>query len=252
MKILKIVAGVACLCIFIAACQKEEEVNLPDSQLFLKSKGKPLSEKKCEKPEKDTRDGQYYSGVLIGTQCWMSRNLAYLPEVSPPSEGSDNSPYYYVYGYEGNSESDAKQIGNYLTYGVLYNWPAAMNREQESNAVPSGVQGICPHGWHLPSDAEWTTLMDYLGPSASTNMKSTSGWSDGGNGNNSSGFNALPGGFCEPQYGKFLCLTLDTYFWSTTTFASGALGLGLHYDFTSFRPINMFRRQGISVRCLKD
>lgn len=252
MKTLKIIAGAAFLIAFISACQKEEDLNLSDSRMSLKTNEKPVKEKKCEKPDKDNRDGQYYSGVMIGTQCWMSRNLAYLPEVSPPSIGSESSLYYYVYGYKGSSAEDAMETDNYLTYGVLYNWAAAMNGESASASVPSGVQGICPHGWHLPSDAEWWTLTDYLGSSAHISMKSVSGWKGAGNGDNSSGFNGLPGGFCDPRYGSFICLTLDGYFWSTTQYVNGSLSCSLHYDIPSVMHINLLRLQGISIRCIKD
>ena len=252
MKTLKLIAGAVFLLTFIFACQKDEDLNFPESQASLKAMKKPITEKKCEKPDKDKRDGQYYSGVMIGTQCWMSRNLAYLPEVSPSSEGSDSSPYYYVYGYEGYRVKDALKTDNYLTYGVLYNWPAAMNGEPESNAVPSGVRGICPDGWHLPSDAEWKILTDYLGSSAHIMMKSTSGWKDGGNGDNSSGLNGLPGGFRDPIFGGFFCLTLDGYFWAATTWGSGSQTRGLHYDLNIVSHNNLYRQEGISIRCLKD
>ncbi|MDD4178128.1 MAG: FISUMP domain-containing protein, partial [Bacteroidales bacterium] len=79
----------------------------------------------------------------------MKENLAYLPNVSQPDDGSQTSPFYYVYGYEGFSVPEAKTTPNYQTYGVLYNWPAALT--------------ACPQGWHLPSDNEWTILTDYLG-----------------------------------------------------------------------------------------
>ena len=75
----------------------------------------------------DSRDGNTYNWVKIGDKIWMAENLAYLPFVCPSSLGSTTEPYYYVYGYEGNSVSEAKVLTNYLDYGVLYNWPAAMN-----------------------------------------------------------------------------------------------------------------------------
>ena len=110
----------------------------------------------------DSRDGTVYNTVQIGNQCWLKENLKYLPEVSPSSAGSQTDPHYYVYGYQGTSVSVAKATDNYQNYGVLYNWPAAMNGAGSSSANPSGVQGVCPAGWHLPSDAEWTELTDYV------------------------------------------------------------------------------------------
>ena len=63
-----------------------------------------------------------------------------------------------VYGYNGTNVAAAKATANYTTYGVLYNWTAAMNGAATSNTSPSGVQGACPADWHLPSDAEWCTM----------------------------------------------------------------------------------------------
>ena len=101
----------------------------------------------------DPRDGNNYKFIKIGDQTWMAENLAYLPSVSPESDtsGLNNQSSYLVYDYYGYNVSEAKSTTNYQTYGVLYNWHAA-------------VDG-CPTGWHLPSLAEWTQLIDYLGGS---------------------------------------------------------------------------------------
>ncbi len=91
----------------------------------------------------------------------MAENLAYLPSVNNCSESSPTQEKYYIYFHAGTNVSDAKATTNYKAYGVLYNWPAAMAGASNSSYVPSGVKGICPDGWHLPSDAEWTILSDY-------------------------------------------------------------------------------------------
>lgn len=147
----------------------------------------------------DSRDGRIYKTVKIGNQVWMAENLAYLPSVSPLSSDSHSSTHYYVYGYNGTSIAAAKATSNYQTYGVLYNWPAAMNGASSSNTNPSGVQGICPTGWHLPSEAEWNVLIIYLGGKdvAGGKMKETGTlhWKSPNSGaNNKSRFTALPGG----------------------------------------------------------
>lgn len=115
--------------------------------------------------------------------------------------------------------TDVKATDNYVAYGVLYNWPAAMAGSAGSTANPSGVQGVCPVDWHLPSNAEWTELENYLadngynydgttgggGDKIAKAMASNSGWTVSGNagaaGNddypeyrNKSAFTALPGG----------------------------------------------------------
>jgi uncharacterized protein (TIGR02145 family) len=111
----------------------------------------------------DSRDENAYRQVKIGSQIWMAENLAYLPEVSPPTEGSLTEPFYYVYDYEGTSVSEAKATDNYSIYGVLYNGPAANPDKEYSNLNPSGVQGVCPSGWHLPGNAEWRQLIEFFG-----------------------------------------------------------------------------------------
>jgi uncharacterized protein (TIGR02145 family) len=212
-------------------------------------------------------DGKNYSMVNIGRQTWMAENLAYLPQVSPSDTGSDTQKHYYVNEYEGTNIVAAKATPNYSAYGVLYNWPAAMIGASSSNSVPSGVQGICPSGWHLPSEAEWKILENYLGMTVADlnktgwrysgtvgrKLKSTSGWYRDGNGNNYSGFNAVPGG---GRYfdGGFLGLDRSAYFWSSTENGSPyaySRSLGFSAD-AVYRTINDYHRVGLSVRCVKD
>jgi len=81
----------------------------------------------------------------------MAENLAYLPAVSPLSSQSNTEPLYYVNNYNGSSIYAAKSSNNYINYGVLYNWPAAMNGAGSSASVPSGVQGVCPADGMYPA-----------------------------------------------------------------------------------------------------
>ena len=186
---------------------------------------------------KDSRDQRTYKYVKIGTQIWMAENLAYLPAVSPSSDGSETSAYYYVYDYEGSNVSDAKSNGNYTSYGVLYSWVAA--------------KAACPSGWHLPTHAEWTTLEDYLGEPAGKKMKSVTGWSDNGNGDNSSGFTALPAGY-RGFNGGVNYLGHCTYLWTSTEKEDLAWYRILYdYDNTLFTT-NSYRSCGFSVRCVKN
>jgi len=171
----------------------------------------------CGIPFTDPRDGNIYNTIMLADQCWMQENLRYLPEVFPINTNAIWAPRYYVYGYNGTDTAAAKQhsingMNIYNTYGVLYNWTAVMQGSSPSNAIPSGVQGICPPGWHVPSDSAWQQLEMSLGMSQAdaalwghrgTNQGSRlagtdSLWlpgaltADAGFGN--SGFKALPAG----------------------------------------------------------
>ena len=111
----------------------------------------------------DTRDGKVYKTVKIGDQLWFAENCAYLPQVMTPAEYSTDTPCYYVYAYEGNDVTAAKATENYRNEGVLYNWKAAGGSMDSKNEdIPSGIQGPCPEGWHVPSEAEWQILYSYV------------------------------------------------------------------------------------------
>jgi uncharacterized protein (TIGR02145 family) len=198
-------------------------------------------------------DAYDYSTVLIGDQCWFSENCRYLPEVSPSSESSLTSPYYYVYDYQGTDIEDAKSTDNYETYGVLYNWPAVM------------TEGICPSGWHIPTDLEWQTMEMALGLSASEassqtwrgthapQMKSTSGWNNNGNGTNSSGLTILPGGFKVDipigftNYGDY------AHLWSASEDASSySFGRVLYGSVDTVWRSSFTKQFGFSARCVQD
>ncbi len=167
-------------------------------------------------------DGYNYTVVTIGSQTWMAENLRYLPSVSAPNVGSNINPVYYVFGNQSTSVETAKATSNYQTYGVLYNLPAATVS--------------CPVGWHLPSDAEWTELTDYLitngynydgtteGNKMAKSMAATTLWLTHGNEgaigndlteNNKSGFSALPGGL-RNSGNNFIQLESDGSWWSAT------------------------------------
>jgi len=188
----------------------------------------------------DSRDNHDYKWVRIGEQVWMAENLAYLPSMSPSSSGSDSALYYYVHGYEGNSVSEAEATANYTTYGVLYNWEAAKTD--------------CPSGWHLPSDAEWTTLKDYLGTYTGGKMKEigTAHWfSPNTSATNESIFTALPSGG-RGGFGGFTYLGDYASFWSSS--ANGSLGAWsrcLHYDSDGVYRNNSYHSYGFSTRCLQ-
>ncbi len=206
----------------------------------------------------DSRDGNRYKSVTIGSQVWMIENLRYLPSVMGSYAYSLTDPCYYVYGYNGSSVSDAKSTANYNTYGVLYNWPAAMNGASSSSENPSGVQGVCPKGWHLPSEMEWRDLGTNLGglnvAGGKLKERGISHWIAPNEGaTNETGFTALPGGNVQ---NNFYDLGYYGNWWSATEInPTRAWTPHLNYSYTN---ISLFsdsfnaKAYGFSVRCVKD
>ena len=205
----------------------------------------------------DSRDGSHYKVVKIGNQVWMAENLKYLPSVVGPGTGSGTASYYYVYGYNGTNVANAKATVNYQTYGVLYNWPAAMNGQASSSANPSRVQGVCPTGWHLPSDAEWTQLTDYLGGLSVAGDKlkeaGTAHWNSPNTGaTNETGFTALPGGH-RGIVGSFNYIGSSGNWWSATERDTDyAWSRDMDYSNSFVRWYNVSKGNGFSVRCVRD
>lgn len=203
---------------------------------------------------KDSRDGNTYNWVKIGNQVWMAENLKYLPSVVGPETGSDFNPYYYVYNYSGTNIIEAKNTFNYNTYGVLYNWLAAMAGSPSSSTNPSGVQGVCPSGWHLPSDAEWTQLITFLGGSdvAGGKLKATTLWNSPNIGaTNESSFTSLPGGY--RTIGATIFLGQFAYWWSTTEYGDlDKWCFQMIYNNSYVYRIFRVKQQGLSVRCVKN
>ncbi len=236
----------------------------------------------------DPRDGQTYKWVKLGTQVWMTENLRYLPGVVGAGTGSRTTPYYYVYDYVGTNVTDAKATSNYTAYGVLYNWPAAMAGSGSSSANPSGIQGACPPGWHIPSDSEWKQLVNYIvaqgypneldSPNMAGNaLKScrqinsplggecnTSDhprWiSDGSKhyGTDNFGFSALPGGY-RFFNGLFIQLGQTGKWWSATEShgyyeinADYALFRYMFHNHGSVGVIYFDKEAGFSVRCVRN
>jgi len=131
-------------------------------------------------------EGETYETVVIGTQTWFKRNLNYAVESSKCG------------GDDGKLKNENTSYCN--TYGRLYNWTTAMALSSScsygdcASQVDTKHKGICPDGWHIPSNAEWMTLIGTVGIStAGTKLKSTSSWNNG-NGQDTYGFAALPGG----------------------------------------------------------
>jgi len=207
----------------------------------------------------DARDNKIYKTVKIVDQEWMAENLAYLPFVRIPEYGSDSVHCCYVYDHYSDKIDEAKTNENFKTYGVLYNFPAAINS--------------CPDGWHLPSRNEWQTLIDVLGDGGygyagnkeylAKSMSSEEGWAEsrisGSIGyktseNNSSGFNILPAGQL-PYNGIFSDLSNGAYFWTSrasSDYSPTAYSWEFHYNSRQADRNFSTRISAFSVRCVRD
>jgi uncharacterized protein (TIGR02145 family) len=207
-------------------------------------------------------EGNTYNWIGIGTQAWMAENLkttkyydgTAIPLVTDGTEWDNlTTPGYCWYNNDETSYKD--------TYGALYNYHTV------------NTDKLCPAGWHVPTDAEWTELENYLiangynydgsttGYKAGKSLAATSGWNssisigDIGNdqqSNNSTGFTALPGGY-RTNVGPFGGEGLKAYFWSSTAgSSSSAWSRGLYYDY-EFLFLNYGSKvYGFSVRCVRD
>jgi len=188
-------------------------------------------------------EGNNYTIVEIDAQIWMAENLNVGTRINGSVDQTNNS-IIEKYCYDDNE-------ANCNTYGGLFQW----NELMQYSTTP-GAQGICPTGWHLPTDYEWTTLTIYLGGEsiAGEKMKETgtTHWlSPNTDATNSSGFTALPGGY-RWGYGYFGNLTYEAYFWSSSeTSSTHAWGRGLYGGEGVFRN-NFSKTYGSSARCVQD
>ncbi|MFN5091078.1 MAG: fibrobacter succinogenes major paralogous domain-containing protein [Bacteroidota bacterium] len=201
-------------------------------------------------------DGNVYNTVSIGTQCWMASNLrvtkyndgTLIPLDNSGGSTGDGSTETWTARTSGALTVYAHSNGNLITYGYLYNWYAATDFRE-----------ICPTGWHVPSDAEWTTLTTFLGglSVAGGKMKSTGTtyWtSPNTSADNSSGFAALPGGVrFHGANGLFDYIKRFARFGSTTMYSSTvAYFRQLDFDDINVTQGTCGKACGQSVRCLRD
>jgi len=184
--------------------------------------------------------------VTIGKQVWMTKNLDVstfrngdsIPQAKTNTEwqeaGDNKQPAWCYY------DNDPK---NGEKYAKLYNWYAVAD-----------LRGLCPSGWHVPSLQEWVTLIEFLGGYMASipKLKSKSGWGNGGNGTNTSGFSGLPGGF-RYDYGSFYLMDYYGSWWiSTEIDEKNAWNRYLDYTSAFVEKYSESKSLGISVRCLKD
>jgi len=196
--------------------------------------------------EKD-QDGNFFSTVTIGTnpaQVWMAENLKTttyrngdLIGITTPATlniSAESSPKYQ-WAYAGDEN-------NVATYGRLYTWYAATDS-----------RSICPIGWHLPTDSEWTTLTTFVGTNPGNQLKETgtTHWNTPNTGaTNSSGFTALPGGY-RYLSGSFNYIGNYGYWWSSTEGTGSAWYRGMGYSYSSVNRYDNNKTYGYSVRCVR-
>jgi uncharacterized protein (TIGR02145 family) len=193
----------------------------------------------------DPRDGQVYPTVQIGSQCWMKKNLNIGSIIEIHLDQDPNKLEKWCYG---------NVSGNCDVYGGLYQWEEVMQ-----GATQIGVQGICPPGWHVPTDGEYATLTYYLGgyDLAGEKMKEAGfvHWDPPNTGaNDSSGFSALPGGY---RYSATDSLTYGIrqwgYFWTSSGNQGNVAWVRLFSFNTNLQERTaLFHHDGGSLRCIKD
>jgi uncharacterized protein (TIGR02145 family) len=205
----------------------------------------------CGMTFNDTRDGQNYTTVQIGNQCWMAENLNIGNAISGGSNSTNNG-VIEKYCYADNNT-------NCEIYGGLYTW-----NEMMQYTTQPGAQGICPFGWHVPTDDEWKILegnvdtqygigntiwnnTGWRGFDAGKRLKSTTGW-QGGNGTDAYGFSALPGGYYQ---GSFYLIGNDCHFW-TSTLSSTPFRRYINNSYDNIYRANDITGVGFSLRCISE
>ncbi len=226
------------------------------SSVTLASPCKTKTEDDCEYGSlTDDRDGQTYKTVKIGDQVWMAENLNYAYTGVPynyDNDASDSISWCY-----GNDPAKCTK------YGRLYTLAAAMdsagtwttngkgcgNNKTCSPTYP--VRGVCPDGWHLPTYAEWYTLINAVGGSSVVGkLKSTSGWKNSGNGTDDFGFSAFPAGYGYDG-GNYGDEGDKALFWHSLA-SDCRCAIFLHSGNSIGEQYYNSSNQGFSVRCLKD
>lgn len=201
------------------------------------------------------KDGNVYNTITIGTQVWMVENLKvtkYNDGTPIPNVTSNTAWAALTTGAYCDYNNDA---ANGTKYGKLYNW----------YAINTGK--LAPEGWHVPTDAEWMTFESYIASkfgssgteakalAAKTDWKATTSAGSPGNDlsiNNSIGFSALPGGYRGAENGFFNALEMNSSWWSTDGFSTGAWGRYLSFNMADLSGYSSLKGNGMSVRCIKD
>jgi uncharacterized protein (TIGR02145 family) len=211
-------------------------------------------------------ENNVYNTVKIGTQVWMSENLKttkYNDGTTAIPNITDNTAWAALttgaYSWYNND------VTNKNSYGALYNWYAVDNNAA-TKAASNGGKNVCPTGWHVPTDAEWTTLTTYLtnsgygyggsGSNIGKSIAATSGWTASetagtiGNdqaSNNSSGFAGFPDG-SRNYTGTYSSIGTSGFWWSSTE----AYYRAMTFRYSNVSSYSTSKGYGFSVRCLRD
>ena len=195
-------------------------------------------------------EGNTYKTIIIGTQVWMAENLKStkfndgynIPKVISDADWTGlSTPAYCLYNHE---------INNAQVYGVLYNWYVVDAYRREN-------KNVCPAGWHLPTDDEWTVLIDLLDDESESGGKmketGTVHWTSPNQGaTNLSGFTALPAGY-RNRFGTFSSIKNVGFWWTTLEMDSeNAWYYYVIYNSASSTRIALNKTNGFSLRCLKN
>ena len=192
-------------------------------------------------------DGNVYNTVTIGTQVWMAENLKTTTNKYgvPISNVTDNTVWGQLTTAAYSDYSNTPVIST--IYGKLYNW----------YAVNTG--NLCPTGWHVPTDDEWTTLTTYLGGEAVAGKLKETGtthWQAPNTGaTNETGFTALPGGYRDYTGTYYIYINVYGFWWSTTVYSGLPTNSWYRYMGNTdpfVERSNFNKRYGFSVRCLKN
>ena len=168
---------------------------------------------------KDSRDGKKYKTIKIGTQIWFAENLNLYTGAGSWCYNND--------------------VNNCEIYGRLYDWETARRS--------------CPKGWHLPTDADWNVLINYIGSEEGTKLKSTTNWTVGIVGRDSVGFAAFPGGYRSFNDVAFNYIGSYGFWWSLDDVSAvGAWSQYLCFDQNFIYRLSNNKKDGFSVRCIKN
>lgn len=204
-----------------------------------------LQDESLDTIETAKQDSPEMLEVKIGKQIWMSKNLNVntfrngdpIPEAKTEGEWlAFNQAHEPAWCYYQNDPKNGER------YGKLYNWYAV-----------NDSRVLAPEGWHIPSNDDWSFIGEYLGGNemAFAKMRSNTGWDEGLNGTNSSGFSALPSGFRDPN-GNFFTIGRYAIWWSSREYDKNNSWCGCVDTYS--RPITHYedKGRGLAVRCLKD